>query len=100
MASDNPDDVELIEQYLAGDLTAFDKLMVRYSRPVYRVCYGFVENREDAMDLAQDVFIKAFEHLTSFRRESSLKTWLCQIAVNHCLNHVKKQQRIIRISDP
>src|SRR5215831_18788958 len=100
MASDNPDDVELIEQYLAGDLTAFDKLMVRYSRPVYRVCYGFVENREDAMDLAQDVFIKAFEHLTSFRRESSLKTWLYRIAMNHCINHVKKHsQDFVEVSE-
>ena len=83
-------DAELVERYLAGDMTAFDELMIRYERQVYRVCYRFVDNREDAMDLAQEVFIKAFEHLASFRRESSLKTWLYRIAVNHCINHVKK----------
>ena len=83
-------DAELVERYLAGDMTAFDELMIRYERQIYRVCYRFVENREDAMDLAQEVFIKAFEHLGAFRRESSLKTWLYRIAMNHCINHVKK----------
>src|SRR5262244_3047272 len=84
------EDAELVDRYLAGDMTAFDELMIRYERQIYRVCYRFVENREDAMDLAQEVFIKAFEHLPSFRRESSLKTWLYRIAMNHCINHVKK----------
>src|SRR5438093_7812400 len=87
--SDSDADAELVERYLAGDMAAFDELMIRYERPIYRVCYRFVDNRDDAMDLAQEVFIKAFEHLGSFRRESSLKTWLYRIAVNHCLNHVK-----------
>src|SRR5215467_12297511 len=86
-------DAELVERYLAGDMSAFDELMIRYERQIYRVCYRFVENREDAMDLAQEVFIKAFEHLPSFRRESSLKTWLYRIAMNHCINHVKKNAR-------
>jgi RNA polymerase sigma-70 factor (ECF subfamily) len=84
-------DAELVERYLAGDMTAFDELMIRYERQIYRVCYRFVENREDAMDLAQEVFIKAFEHLAGFRKESSLKTWLYRVAMNHCINHVKKQ---------
>ncbi len=83
-------DAALVERYLSGDMTAFDELMIRYERQIYRVCYRFVENRADAMDLAQEVFIKAFEHLASFRQESSLKTWLYRIAVNHCINHVKK----------
>lgn len=93
-------DADLVERYLAGDMTAFDELMIRYERQVYRVCYRFVENREDAMDLAQDVFIKAFEHLGTFRRESSLKTWLYRIAVNHCINHVKKNsQDFVEVSE-
>src|SRR5436190_10891642 len=86
-------DANLVERYLAGDMSAFDELMIRYERQIYRVCYRFVENRDDAMDLAQEVFIKAFEHLGSFRRESSLKTWLYRIAMNHCINHVKKNAR-------
>jgi RNA polymerase sigma-70 factor, ECF subfamily len=86
-------DSQLVERYLGGDMTAFDELMIRYERQIYRVCYRFVDNREDAMDLAQEVFIKAFEHLPTFRKESSLKTWLYRIAINHCINHKKKNVR-------
>ena len=93
-------DTELVERYLAGDMSAFDELMIRYERQIYRVCYRFVENREDAMDLAQEVFIKAFEHLGTFRRESSLKTWLYRIAMNHCINHVKKHsQEFVEVNE-
>ncbi len=101
MACDTQDlDAALVERYLAGDTTAFDELMIRYERQIYRVCYRFVDNREDAMDLAQDVFIKAFEHLHSFRRESSLKTWLYRIAINHCINHVKKHsQEFVEVTE-
>src|SRR5262245_49083276 len=94
MVSSNQDaDAQLVDRYLAGDASAFDEMMIRHQRRIYRVCYRFVNNREDAMDLAQDVFIKAFEHLESFRRDSSLKTWLCQIAMNHCINHVRKHSQ-------
>src|SRR5438045_488251 len=94
MAAHGPDpDIQLVERYFSGDTAAFDEIMIRYERQIYRVCYRFVENRDDAMDLAQEVFIKAFEHLPTFRRESSLKTWLYRIAMNHCINHVKKNAR-------
>src|SRR4051812_41858793 len=101
MTATNPDvDAELVERYLAGDTAAFDEIMIRYERQIYRVCYRFVDNREDAMDLAQEVFIKAFEHLPTFRRESSLKTWLYRIAMNHCINHVKKHNKqFVEVSD-
>src|SRR5437016_4776086 len=101
IAAANQDaDAELVDRYLAGDTAAFDEIMIRYERQIYRVCYRFVDNRDDAMDLAQEVFIKAFEHLASFRRESSLKTWLYRIAMNHCINHVKKNAReFVEITD-
>jgi RNA polymerase sigma-70 factor (ECF subfamily) len=91
--ADRNEDLALIRQYLAGDMRAFDALMIRHERQVYRACYRFVNNREDAMDLAQEVFIKAFENLASFRWESSFKTWIYRIAINHCINHVKKHAR-------
>src|SRR5215468_12395628 len=101
MTATNPDvDAELVERYLAGETAAFDEIMVRYERQIYRICYRFVDNREDAMDLAQEVFIKAFEHLATFRRESSLKTWLYRIAMNHCINHVKKHsQEFVEVTE-
>src|SRR5436190_18225613 len=99
-SQDTEADNSIVERYLAGDMTAFDELMIRYERQIYRVCYRFVDNRDDAMDLAQDVFIKAFEHLSSFRRESSLKTWLYRIAMNHCINHVKKHsQEFVEVTE-
>src|SRR3989442_13972619 len=101
MAAGNSDpDIELIERYFAGDATAFDEIMIRYERQIYRVCYRFVENREDAMDLAQDAFVKVFEHLPTFRRESTLKTCLYRIAINHCLNHVKNHsQQFVEVTE-
>jgi RNA polymerase sigma-70 factor (ECF subfamily) len=81
-------------------MTAFDELMLRYERQIYRVCYRFVENRDDARDLAQEVFIKVFEHLPTFRKQSSLKTWMYRIAMNHCINHVKKHSReFVEVTD-
>src|SRR5213080_1474094 len=101
MTLGNPDvDANLVERYLSGDTAAFDEIMIRYERQIYRVCYRFVENRDDALDLAQDVFVKAFEHLPSFRRESRFKTWLYRIAINHCLNHVKKHsQQFVEVTE-
>jgi RNA polymerase sigma-70 factor (ECF subfamily) len=99
-AMNHDQDAELVERYLTGDTAAFDEIMIRYERQIYRICYRFVENRDDAMDLAQEVFIKAFEHLATFRRESSLKTWLYRIAMNHCINHVKKHcQEFVEVTE-
>ena len=99
-ATNHDHDAELVERYLTGDTAAFDEIMIRYERQIYRICYRFVENRDDAMDLGQEVFIKAFEHLATFRRESSLKTWLYRIAMNHCINHVKKHcQEFVEVTE-
>jgi RNA polymerase sigma-70 factor, ECF subfamily len=93
-------DLSLVERYANGDMAAFDELMIRYERQIYRLCYRFTSNADDARDLAQDVFIKAFEHLADFRRESSLKTWLYRIATNHCINHVKSNtQQFVEVTE-
>jgi RNA polymerase sigma-70 factor (ECF subfamily) len=93
-------DFTLVERYANGDMTAFDELMIRYERQIYRLCYRFTSNADDARDLAQDVFIKAFEHLADFRKESSLKTWLYRVATNHCINHVKANaQQFVEVTD-
>jgi RNA polymerase sigma-70 factor, ECF subfamily len=93
-------DIRLVERYTNGDMTAFDELMIRYERQIYRLCYRFTSNTDDARDLAQEVFIKAFEHLSDFRKESSLKTWLYRIATNHCINHVKSNtQQFVEVTE-
>ena|SRR2546425_643238 len=82
------DESALVEASLAGRSGAFDLIVDRHKRTVYQLCYRFVGNHEDASDLSQDVFIRAFRGLRNFRRQSSLGTWLYRIGVNVCLNHM------------
>ena len=99
-ATEQDADQLLVARYLDGDLVAFDELMTRHERQIYRLCYRFVRNHEDAMDLTQDVFVKAFEKLPSFRGDARFKTWLYRVAVNHCLNHVKKHsQNFVEVTE-
>jgi RNA polymerase sigma-70 factor (ECF subfamily) len=84
----NVDDRSLVEACLDGDSASFDVLVERHRRQVYQVCYRFVGNHEDASDLAQDVFIRAYRSLRTFKGKSAFGTWLYRIAVNVCLNRV------------
>jgi RNA polymerase sigma-70 factor (ECF subfamily) len=85
---DTLDERELIEACLAGRVEAFDLIVERHRRGVYQLCYRFVGNHEDASDLSQDVFLRAYRGLRSFRGQSSISTWLYRIGVNVCLNRV------------
>ncbi len=82
------DDRTLVAAFLAGRREAFDLIVVRHRRPIYQLCYRFVGNHEDASDLAQDVFVRAFKGLAKFKGDSSLATWLYRVGVNTCLNRV------------
>src|SRR5215208_8006672 len=84
----NADDRTLVEACLAGDTASFDVLVERHRRQVYQVCYRFVGNHEDASDLAQETFLRAWRGLKSFKGQAALSTWLYRIAVNACLNRV------------
>ena len=84
----NPTDSELVAAALAGDRDAFGILVERHRRHVYQLCYRFVGNHEDASDLAQDVFIRAFRSLKTFKGDAALSTWLHRIAVNVSLNRI------------
>jgi RNA polymerase sigma-70 factor (ECF subfamily) len=80
-------DRDAVEACRRGEREAFDRLVERYQRHVYRVCYRFVSNHHDANDLAQEVFLKAYRSIGRFRGDSAFSTWLYRIAVNTCLNH-------------
>ena len=75
-----------IEACLAGDASAFDVLVLRHQKSIQRVCYRFTGNAEDAADLTQEVFVKAYRSLPKFRGTSAFSTWLYRIAVNACLS--------------
>jgi RNA polymerase sigma-70 factor, ECF subfamily len=88
----NPTDADLVVASRAGDRAAFDLIVERHRRHVYHLCYRFVGNHEDASDLAQDVFVRAFRSLNTFKGQASLGTWLYRIAVNVSLNKVNARQ--------
>lgn len=79
---------DLVEACLAGRREAFDVVVTRHQRAVYRLCYRFAGNHEDAVDLAQETFLRAYRGLRKFRGGSTLATWLYRIAVNVSLNRV------------
>jgi RNA polymerase sigma-70 factor (ECF subfamily) len=89
------DERSLVDACLAGRAGAFELIVERHRRSVYQLCYRFVSNHEDASDLTQDVFLRAYRGLRRFRGHSSLATWLYRIGVNVCLNRlsVKTPQR-------
>jgi len=80
------DDRDAVAACQGGEREAFDRLVEKYQRDVYRLCYRYVSNHQDANDMAQEVFLKAYRALDRFRGDSTFSTWLYRIAVNTCLN--------------
>lgn len=85
---EHADDGALVEACLAGRREAFDRLVERHRRTVYQLCYRFVGNHDDASDLTQEVFLRAYRGLRRFQRRASFSTWLYRIAINVCLDRV------------
>jgi RNA polymerase sigma-70 factor (ECF subfamily) len=86
-------DDELVARTKAGDAGAFDDLVRRYSPRVYGLVYHMTSNHEETNDLLQDVFLKAFRSINSFRGDSSFYTWIHTIAANMTINFLKKRNR-------
>jgi RNA polymerase sigma-70 factor (ECF subfamily) len=82
------DDRELARAAIAGNRDAFGLLIERHRHAVFQLCYRFVGRQDEASDLAQDVFVRAWRGLRGFREQSAFATWLYRIAVNACLNRV------------
>ena len=89
------DDRALVEAFLGGRREAFDVIVLRHRRQVYQVCFRFVNNHEDASDLTQDVFVRAFKGLRNFKGDSALGTWLYRVGVNACLNRAALKKAAI-----
>lgn len=90
--SGGAEDRLLAAQARSGDVSAFEELVRRYRNDVFALSYHFVRNREEAWDISQEVFIKAYRSLKWFRGEASFKTWLMRITANHCKDHFKKRR--------
>lgn len=99
--ADTPAEVsegDLVQQARNGDLSAYDELVKRYQERIYATIYHMTSNHEDANDLAQDAFIKAFSALKSFKGGSTFYTWLYRIAVNKTINFLKQRKNKYHLS--
>src|SRR6201991_1298276 len=85
-------DILLVEQARAGDVHAFEKLVRQYDRQVFRIAQHITQNREDAEDVVQDAFLKAYQKLDQFQGNSKFYTWLVRIAVNESLMRLRKRR--------
>jgi len=85
-------DVALVAQVRAGDVAAYDTLVRKYERQIFRIAQHITQNREDAEDVMQDAFLKAYEKLDQFEGNSKFYTWLVRIAVNESLMRLRKRR--------
>lgn len=87
------EEAQVIEQILKGDINAYEQLVTRYEKSVYNLALRMTDNAEDAADMAQEAFIKAYNSLASFRGDSKFSVWLYRIVSNVCLDFLRKQSR-------
>src|ERR1700683_3814028 len=94
-------DVALVARAKQGDTAAFEQLVRQYERQIFRVAQHITQNREDAEDITQDAFLKAYEKLEQFQGNSKFYTWLVRIAVNESLMRLRKRRtgRMVSIDE-
>jgi RNA polymerase sigma-70 factor, ECF subfamily len=97
-ASEPEDERKLVKRAKAGDMAAYDELVRRYQERIYATVYHMTSNHEDANDLAQEAFIKAYQALKSFKGDSSFFTWVYRIAVNKTINFLKQRRNKTHLS--
>ena len=88
-----PPDLTLVDRCRRNDAAAFDEVVGRYKNKVYNYIYRMVGNSDDAEDLTQEVFVRMYTSLDSFRRQASLHTWLFRIASNLCIDHFRRGKK-------
>jgi RNA polymerase sigma-70 factor, ECF subfamily len=91
------DDLALLDRCVAGDRDAFDELVLKHQKPLYSMLYRMVSDADDAADILQKTFVKAFIGITGFERRSSFRTWLYQIAINLAKNLYRDRSRAGRV---
>jgi len=92
MKSNKRNDVGLVRKAKAGDGKAYDELTVMYKDIVFKIIHRMVHNQQEAEDLTQEAFIKAYNSITSFNEEYAFSTWLFKIATNNCIDYFRKRK--------
>lgn len=86
-------DLPLVERFRAGERAAFDELVRRHQKSIWRIARRYLKNDADASDVAQQTFVRAFRALEGFRGAASVRSWLYRIAINLALNHLRDHAR-------
>jgi RNA polymerase sigma-70 factor (ECF subfamily) len=92
------EDAKLVEQCLRGDAVAFEKLVDKYQGPIFNVAYRMTNSYEDAEDIAQTVFVKAFTKLKAYNPDYKFFSWIYRMAINESINHLKKRKRLVKLT--
>ena len=92
-------DALLVTRCLQGDVHAFEPLIEKYQRPIYNAALRFVNCHEDAEDIAQSVFVKAYENLDGYNPKYRFFSWLYRIAVNESINFLNPRKRLVRLDE-
>ncbi len=93
------EDDELIKLCQNGDKTAFEMLFRKYNKLVYGIAYRMTNNKEDALDLTQDIFLNVYQNIHKFKFKSTFSTWLYRISVNMCIDELRKWKKYNNVSD-
>src|SRR5260221_8063609 len=100
MTSTQPDDEELVAKSIGGDADSFNELILRWERPIYALAYRTIGREEDARDVCQETFLRAFRALPGFRGQAKFSSWLYRIALNLCRDWVRRELRAPVVQGP
>ena len=87
------DDDQIIKECLSGNTDSYKNLIDKYQIRIINTCYKYTKNIVDAEDVAQEVFLKAFQNLSNFKFDSKFYSWIYRIAVNTCLNYINSREK-------
>ena len=86
------EDIELVGLCQKGDTDAFDRLFYKYRDKIYRTAFRMINNQEDALDLTQEIFLKAYKNISKYNFKSEFSTWLYRLAINLCIDELRKRK--------
>ena len=95
-----PTDEELVARSVEGDLEAFNQLVVRWERPIYALAYRVIGREEDARDVCQETFLRAFRAIKGFKGQAKFSSWLYRIALNLCRDWMRRERRAPLVQVP